>query len=144
MSHPVPKNQYGQEIKQLGQAEPSGDHVGTPQPGTAAAPRAGAAPASRPGAAPGVGAPGGAPDTNAPYGYDPFGRPYSDKSKIVAGALSIVLGPLGIGRFYTGHNRMAVCQLITLGGLGVWSLFDGILMIVSNGKTDAEGRVLRG
>lgn len=113
MSHPVPKHQYGQEIQQLSQAEPSGGPVGTP-------------------------------DTNAPYGYDPFGRPYSDKSKFVAGALSIVLGPLGIGRFYTGHNRMAVCQLITLGGLGVWSLFDGVLMIAVNGKTDAEGRVLRG
>ncbi|MFD0418709.1 TM2 domain-containing protein [Streptomyces sp. NPDC127108] len=138
MSHPVPKNEYGQEIQQLGQAEPSGGHVGTPPPGT---PPSGAA---RPAAAPGLRTPGGEPDTHAPYGYDPFGRPYSDKSKFVAGALSIVLGPLGIGRFYTGHTRMAVGQLVTLGGLGVWSLFDGILMLISNGKTDAEGRVLRG
>ncbi|MFF9897690.1 TM2 domain-containing protein [Streptomyces longispororuber] len=136
MSQPVPKNPYGQQPRQLGQAEASeigqaesrDDHPGMAQPRTA--------PASRP--------VGTEPDTNAPYGYDPFGRPYSDKSKIVAGTLSILLGPLGIGRFYTGHTRMAVAQLVTLGGLGVWSLFDGLLMLMSNGKTDAEGRVLRG
>ncbi|MGV9317117.1 TM2 domain-containing protein [Streptomyces sp. NPDC003691] len=84
------------------------------------------------------------PGPGAPYGYDPFGRPYSSKSKTVAGVLSIVLGPLGIGRFYTGHNRMAVAQLVTLGGLGVWTLFDGVLLLLSNDKTDAEGRTLRG
>ncbi|MFD5700678.1 TM2 domain-containing protein [Streptomyces lasiicapitis] len=136
MSQPVPKNPYGQQPKQLGQAETRelGQAGSSDGPPGMAQPRT--APVSR--------THGAEPDTNAPYGYDPFGRPYSDKSKYVAGALSIVLGPLGIGRFYTGHTRMAVGQLVTLGGLGVWSLFDGILMLMSNGKTDAEGRVLRG
>ncbi|MFG2027185.1 TM2 domain-containing protein [Streptomyces sp. NPDC048825] len=83
-------------------------------------------------------------EPNAPYGYDPFGRPYSGKSKIVAGVLSVFLGPLGIGRFYTGHTGMAIAQLVTLGGLGVWTLIDGIVLLVSNDKTDAEGRILRG
>ncbi|MFG2485194.1 TM2 domain-containing protein [Streptomyces virginiae] len=88
--------------------------------------------------------PGYTPDTRAPYGYDPFGRPYSDKSKNVAGMLSIFLGPIGLGRFYTGHNAMALCQLFTLGGLGLWTLIDGIVLLTVRGKTDAEGRVLRG
>ncbi|MGX1271933.1 hypothetical protein RKD18_005127 [Streptomyces phaeoluteigriseus] len=42
------------------------------------------------------------PTPEAPYGVDPMGRPYSDKSKIVAGILQLFLGYLGIGRFYVG------------------------------------------
>jgi TM2 domain-containing membrane protein YozV len=82
-------------------------------------------------------------DPNAPYGYDPFGRPYSDKSKIVAGVLQLFLGSFGIGRFYTGHTGMALAQLFTCGGLGFWALIDGIMLLTSNDKTDAQGRVLR-
>ncbi|MFG2823559.1 TM2 domain-containing protein [Kitasatospora sp. NPDC048365] len=67
----------------------------------------------------------------------------SDKSKLVAGLLQIFLGTLGIGRFYTGHVGMAVAQLLTCGGLGIWSLIDGILFLVSDDRTDAQGRKLR-
>ncbi|MDK1476328.1 TM2 domain-containing protein [Streptomyces sp. 549] len=74
----------------------------------------------------------------------PNGQPYSDKSKIVAGVLQLVLGVLGVGRFYTGHIGMGVAQLLTCGGLGIWSLVDGILFLVSNDRTDSEGRPLRG
>ena len=83
-------------------------------------------------------------DPNAPYGYDPFGRPYSDKSKIVAGVLQLFLGTLGIGRFYTGHIGMALGQLFTCGGLGIWALIDGIMLLAGNNATDSQGRVLRG
>ena len=79
----------------------------------------------------------------APYGVDRFGRPYSDKSKIIAGVLQIVLGAFGAGRWYTGHYGIAVAQLLTCGGLGVWSLIDGIIMLVGD-VTDPEGRPLRG
>lgn len=60
---------------------------------------------------PGAGAPG------APYGYDPVsGLPYSEKSKLVAGLLGILLGGFGVGRFYTGHIGLGVAQLmVTLG-----------------------------
>ncbi|MGW6933177.1 NINE protein [Lentzea sp. NPDC054927] len=79
----------------------------------------------------------------APYGFDPItGVPMSDKSKIAAGVLQLFLGNLGIGRFYTGHVGIAVAQLLTCGGCGIWSLIDGILILV-NGGTDAEGRKLR-
>lgn len=82
-------------------------------------------------------------DPNAPYGYDPYGRPYSNKSKIVAGVLQLFLGGLGIGRFYTGHIGMGIAQLLTCGGLGVWSLIDGIIFLVSDQRTDSDGRILR-
>ncbi|MDT0265926.1 TM2 domain-containing protein [Streptomyces sp. DSM 44915] len=89
------------------------------------------------------GAPGYGADPNAPYGYDHYGRPYSHKSKIVAGVLQLLLGGVGAGRWYTGHAGMAVAQLLTCGGLGIWALIDGILFLVKDDRTDADGRVLK-
>ncbi|NGO14184.1 TM2 domain-containing protein [Streptomyces sp. HC44] len=83
-------------------------------------------------------------DPNAPYGYDPFGRPYSDKSKIVAGVLQLTLGTLGIGRFYIGNVGLGLAQLFTCGGLGIWALIDGIILLTGSNNTDSHGRVLRG
>jgi TM2 domain-containing membrane protein YozV len=78
--------------------------------------------------------------------YDSLGRPISDKSKVVAGILGIALGGFGAGRFYTGHTSIAVAQLLVTiftCGLGhFWGLIDGIMILV-NGGTDAQGRVLR-
>jgi TM2 domain-containing membrane protein YozV len=107
--------------------------------------------------------PGGAPAAPPPPGYAPagypppgygyqqpmfdqYGRPLSDKSKVVAGVLQLVLGGFGVGRFYIGDNRTAVFQLIVTlitCGLGhIWGMIDGILILV-NGGVDAQGRVLR-
>ncbi len=36
----------------------------------------------------------------------------SDKSKVVAGVLQIVLGGFGVGRFYMGDTKTGVIQLI--------------------------------
>jgi len=81
-----------------------------------------------------------------PPQYDAHGRPLSDKSKVVAGVLGITLGGFGAGRFYTGHTGIAVGQLIVTlvtCGLGhFWGLIDGVLLLI-NGGTDAQGRVLR-
>ncbi|MFJ9148033.1 TM2 domain-containing protein [Streptomyces sp. NPDC102270] len=82
-------------------------------------------------------------DPNAPYGYDPYGRPYSDKSKVIAGILQLTLGGFGVGRFYLGNVGMGLAQLFTCGGLGVWSLIDGILLLTGNDHTDEQGRILR-
>ena len=96
--------------------------------------------------APGAYAPPGTftGDPNAPYGYDPYGRPYSDKSKIVAGILQLTLGTLGVGRFYIGHVGLGLAQLFTCGGLGIWALIDGIMLLTGNNTTDSNGRILRG
>ena len=82
-------------------------------------------------------------DPNAPYGYDPYGRPYSDKSKVIAGILQLTLGGFGVGRFYLGNVGMGLAQLFTCGGFGVWSLIDGILLLTGNDHTDEHGRILR-
>jgi TM2 domain-containing membrane protein YozV len=81
------------------------------------------------------------------YGVDAYGRPMSDKSKLVAGLLQLFLGGLGVGRFYLGYIGIGFAQLaisvVTLGIAGwVWPLIDAIL-IFTNKVTDAEGRKLR-
>ncbi|TCP39215.1 TM2 domain-containing protein [Tamaricihabitans halophyticus] len=85
--------------------------------------------------------PGGA----VPGGAMPGGaiQPYSDKSRLTAGLLQILL-PFGIGRFYTGHTGIAVGQLLTsIIAVGViWSFIDGIILLV-NGGTDKYGRPMR-
>lgn len=91
----------------------------------------------------GYGAPLPAYGGYAPYGIDPrSGRPYSSKSKLAAGLLQIFVGTFGVGRFYTGHIGIAVAQLLTCGGFGIWSLIDGILMLTGS-VDDADGLPLR-
>ena len=82
----------------------------------------------------------------APYGIHPgTGIPYSDKSKLVAGLLQVLL-PLGIGRFYIGDSKTGAWQLavtlLTCGIGGLWPFIDGIVILVSDSK-DAQGRILR-
>jgi TM2 domain-containing membrane protein YozV len=85
-----------------------------------------------------------AADPYAPYGRHPVtGVPYSDRSKILAGLLQLLL-PFGIGRFYTGHYGVAVAQLLTsMIAIGVfWSWIDGIVLLAGR-PNDPFGRPLR-
>ena len=59
-----------------------------------------------------------------------------------ASLLPLFLGGFGAGRFYLGHNEIAVAQLLICGGCGIWALIDGILMLMGNVR-DAQGRPLR-
>ncbi|WP_239405454.1 protein kinase [Frankia sp. Cj3] len=82
-------------------------------------------------------------DVSAPFGRDPVtGEPYSDKQKLVAGLLQIFLGVFGAGRWYLGDTAIALAQLFTCGGFGVWALIDGVLMLTGNVR-DVQGRPLR-
>jgi TM2 domain-containing membrane protein YozV len=127
------------------QQPPTGPPTPPPPPYGAPPPPYGAAPPPYGGPPPGTyGGPAAyPPDPGAPYGRDQWGRPLSDKSKLVAGLLQIFLGSFGVGRFYTGHIGMALAMLFTCGGLGVWALVDGILLLVKNDWTDARGLYLR-
>lgn len=94
------------------------------------------------------GVPMGYAGVPAPYGVDPMtGLPYSDKSKLAAGLLSIFLGSLGVGRFYTGHWGIALGQIaatwLTFGIGSIWPLIDGIITLTSSSPKDVQGRVLR-
>jgi hypothetical protein len=63
----------------------------------------------------------------------------SDKSRGTALALAVLLGVFGAHRFYAGKVGTALLQLGTLGGLGVWYLYD-VILVASGGFRDKEGR----
>ena len=58
------------------------------------------------------------------------------KSKTTAIILSILLGELGVDRFYLGYTGLGILKLITAGGFGIWWLMDLILIIT--GKLTAK------
>lgn len=84
-----------------------------------------------------------------PYGYRPQDDPYA-KSRLAAGLLGILLGGLGIHRFYLGYVGIGIAQIVvtflTAGVGAIWGLIEGILYLTSRTGTysvDATGRPLR-
>ena len=106
-----------------------------------------------------------------PYPVPPFiepytGLPYSDKSKLTAGLLQLLLGVLlglgGVGRLYAGQTGLGVVQVVlsVVGwvsvccasflffpiflffGLWLWWLIDGIVILAGH-PVDGQGRPLR-
>jgi TM2 domain-containing membrane protein YozV len=63
------------------------------------------------------------------------------RSYVVAILLSFFLGGLGVDRFYMGYIGLGIAKLLTLGGCGIWSLIDFILIVVGKLK-DADGQEL--
>lgn len=125
-----------------GPAYPTAGQPGYPPPGY---PPPGYPPPGYP--PPGYGLPQYALDPTAPFGRDPMtGLPMSDKSKVTAGVLQILLGSLGVGRFYLGYTTIGVLQivvsLVTCGIGAIWPLIDGILILMGN-VPDSSGRKLR-
>ena len=72
---------------------------------------------------------------------DQFGNPISPKSRFAAALLAGGLGTFGIHRFYVGKTGTGILMLVTLGGLGIWSLIDFIVIAVGSFK-DKEDRLL--
>jgi hypothetical protein len=65
----------------------------------------------------------------------------SPKSRGVAFALAALLGPFGAHRFYVGKTGTGVLMLCSVGGLGLWYLYD--LIIVAGGSfRDRDGRLV--
>lgn len=55
--------------------------------------------------------------------------------------LAMFLGQFGVHRFYTGNYAIGIVQLLTLGGCGIWSFID-FIMICFNNFRDRQGRLL--
>ncbi len=66
---------------------------------------------------------------------------FSDKEWMMALILSVLLGSLGVDRFYMGYIGLGILKLVTCGGLGIWALID-IILIAMRKLPDADGRQL--
>ena len=72
---------------------------------------------------------------------------FSEKSRLVAGILGILLGGLGVHRFYLGYVGIGILQIIvtiltlTVGSL--WGFIEGIIILAGGSWKDREGRPLR-
>jgi TM2 domain len=65
----------------------------------------------------------------------------SDKSRGVALALAALLGPFGAHRFYVGKTGTGVLMLCTLGGAGLWYLYD-LILVAGGSFRAADGRLV--
>ncbi|GEK79100.1 TM2 domain-containing protein [Agrococcus baldri] len=128
MSHLTPSQGYGPA--QSGGAVPQQPAPQYAAPGYA--PAAGTAPTATFPPAPGyASAPG-------------FGGPQAPQKSFVATWLfALLLGVLGIDRFYLGKVGTGIAKLLTFGGLGIWALVDLIITLVGK-QTDKLGRPLEG
>lgn len=92
-------------------------------------------------------APGYAPPTAPPPAYQAPVASSTDKNKVVAGILGILLGGLGIHKFYLGYQKEGIIMLVASIGLAIitfgtlaWvvsivGLIEGIIYIT---KSDEE------
>lgn len=66
----------------------------------------------------------------------------SEKEWIVTLLLCLFLGGVGAHRFYAGKVGTGILQLITLGGCGIWTLID-LIMILTEKFKDKDGYVIK-
>lgn len=65
----------------------------------------------------------------------------SPKSRGVAFALAAFLGPFGGHRFYVGKTGTAILMLCTVGGVGLWYLYD-LILVAGGSFRDIDGRLV--
>jgi hypothetical protein len=70
-----------------------------------------------------------------------LGDEVSDRSRLVSLVLAIVLGVFGGHRFYAGRIQSGIFMALTLGGFGLWWLYD-VIVIAAGGFRDGDGRLI--
>lgn len=63
---------------------------------------------------------------------------FSNRDWLVALVLSVIVGTLGVDRFYLGKIGTGILKLLTFGALGVWTIIDIILIAIKK-LDDKEG-----
>lgn len=85
---------------------------------------------------------------NLPAEYDPADEseedlpPVSERSRSVALILGMLGGVFGFHRFYVGRWQTGVAMAFTIGGLGMWWLYDMVTIIAGEFR-DSDGRLVR-
>lgn len=85
---------------------------------------------------------------NLPGPYDPQYEEeielpeVSERSRSVALILGVMGGVFGLHRFYVGRAQSAVAMVLTLGGMGIWWLYDMVTLVAGEFR-DAEDLPLR-
>lgn len=82
------------------------------------------------------------PHCGAPQRADSSTGPRSDKDYLVTVLLCFFLGTFGVHRFYVGKVGTGLLMLVTLGGFGIWTLIDFIIVVLGN-FTDSDGRKIK-
>ncbi|MDQ0925664.1 hypothetical protein QF038_004172 [Pseudarthrobacter sp. W1I19] len=73
-----------------------------------------------------------------------YGPPQvSSKSFLTTWLLALLLGVLGVDRFYLGKIGTGILKLVTIGGFGIWALID-LILILTNKARDKQGLPLEG
>ena len=66
----------------------------------------------------------------------------TDKRILPAFLLCFFVGLFGAHRFYVGKVGTGIAQILTIGGLGIWTLID-LIMILTGSFTDKNGARIR-
>jgi TM2 domain-containing membrane protein YozV len=66
----------------------------------------------------------------------------SEKKFVPAVLLCFFLGSFGIHRFYLGKIGTGILMLVTLGGLGIWTIVDLVWLVIGS-MTDKHGLPLQ-
>ena len=66
----------------------------------------------------------------------------SEKNFVSTLILGVLLGGLGVHRFYVGKVGTGIFMLLTLGGLGIWALVDLIRIAIQKFE-DGDGAVIK-
>ncbi len=71
---------------------------------------------------------------------------HGGRSQLAAGLLGVLLGGLGVHRFYLGYTAIGVAQLVvslaTCGLGAIWGFIEGILILTGSINVDADGQPL--
>ena len=66
----------------------------------------------------------------------------SEKKFVTTLLLCLLLGGIGVHRFYVGKVGTGILQVLTLGGLGIWALID-LIMIACGSFKDGQGLAIK-
>ena len=62
----------------------------------------------------------------------------SFKSPLASLIMSLLLGSLGVDRFYIGDIGLGIGKLLTLGGCGIWAIIDWFLIMGATRQKNYE------